>query len=39
MNDGSPVVAEIVSVKKDSSFSRELDIHENDAFLINLIKL
>ena len=39
MNNGSPVAAEIVKVKAGTPFSKELDIRENDVFLLNLVKL
>jgi len=38
-NDGSPVSTEIIEVKPDESFLKELDIRENDVFLLNLIRL
>jgi xylan 1,4-beta-xylosidase len=38
-NDGSPMLKEIVSVKDGVSFSKELDIRENDVFFLNIIKL
>ncbi|TWF35245.1 xylan 1,4-beta-xylosidase [Chitinophaga polysaccharea] len=37
-NDGSPVAREIVTVKA-GSFTRELEIRENDVFLLNIIRL
>ena len=37
-NDGSPVSTEIIEVKANEPFSKELDIRENDVFLLNLIK-
>jgi xylan 1,4-beta-xylosidase len=39
LNSGSPISGEIVKVKADGVFSRELPIRENDVFLLNLIKL
>jgi len=39
MNNGSPVAAEIVKVKAGTPFSKELDLRENDVFLLNLVKL
>jgi xylan 1,4-beta-xylosidase len=39
MNNGSPLASEIVTVVHGASFSKELDIHENDVFLLNLVKL
>lgn len=37
-NDGSPVATETIEVKESSGFSKELDIRENDVFLLNLVK-
>jgi len=37
-NNGSPVLVEIIDIKTGDSFSKELDIRENDVFLLNLIK-
>jgi xylan 1,4-beta-xylosidase len=39
LNSGSPVSVEIVKVKAESVFLKELDIRENDVFFLNLIKL
>ncbi len=38
-NDGSPVSTEIVNVKAGEPFTKELDLRENDVFLLNMIKL
>jgi xylan 1,4-beta-xylosidase len=38
-NDGSPVLKEIVAIKNNTPFSKELDIHENDVYFLNLIKM
>jgi len=38
LNDGSPVSNEIVKVKADAAFLKELDLRENDVFLLNMIK-
>jgi len=38
-NDGSPVEKEIVKVKEAISFVKELDIRENDVYLLKLTKL
>lgn len=38
-NDGSPFLSEIVSIKKETPFTKELEIRENDVFFLNLIKL
>jgi xylan 1,4-beta-xylosidase len=39
LNEGSPVFSEIVKIGQGDTFSKELDIRENDVFLLNLIKL
>ncbi|HLP05832.1 MAG TPA: hypothetical protein VK152_10425 [Paludibacter sp.] len=36
-NDGSPVLVETIEVKPDG-FSKELDLRENDVFLLNLVR-
>ena len=38
-NDGSPVSMEKVTLKANEVFSKELEISENDVFLLNMIKL
>src|SRR6185503_15144874 len=38
-NDGSPVLKEIITVKDQTPFSKDLDIYENDVFFLNLIKM
>ena len=38
LNDGSPVSHEIVKMKTDAAFVKELDLRENDVFLLNMIK-
>jgi xylan 1,4-beta-xylosidase len=38
-NDGSPFLKEVIKVKDGAPFSWELDAHENDVFLVTLIKL
>ena len=38
-NDGSPVLKEIITIKDEVSFSKDLDIRENDVYFLNLIKL
>jgi xylan 1,4-beta-xylosidase len=38
-NDGSPFLKEIVHIKAASSFSRQLDIRENDVLLLKMVKL
>lgn len=39
INNGEPVATEIVTVKADGAFTKELDLRENDVFLLNLVKL
>ncbi|MFB6456921.1 glycoside hydrolase [Chitinophaga sp. Hz27] len=38
-NDGAPVSREMVAVKAGLPFTKELDIRENDVFLLNIIRL
>ncbi len=38
-NDGSPFLKEILTIKDGVPFSKELDISENDVFLLNLVRL
>jgi xylan 1,4-beta-xylosidase len=37
-NDASPVSTEVIEVKANTAFFKELDIRENDVFLLNMIK-
>jgi xylan 1,4-beta-xylosidase len=37
-SDGSPVISEIVKMKSDAAFLKELDLRENDVYLFNMIK-
>ena len=37
-NDGSPIATQIINVTSTSKFKKELDIRENDVYLVNLIK-
>ena len=37
-NDGSPVASETIQVKGDGTFTKELDLRENDVYFLNLIK-
>lgn len=39
LNSGAPISGEIVKVKADGVFSKELPIRENDVYFLNLIKL
>ena len=39
LNDGSPISKEIITIKAGTPFSKDLDLRENDVFLLNLIKL
>jgi xylan 1,4-beta-xylosidase len=38
-NDGSPMLKEIITVKNEVPFSKELDLRENDIFFLNIVKL
>ena len=38
-NNGSPVSVEKIKVKAGTVFSKELDIRENDVYLLNMVKL
>jgi hypothetical protein len=38
LNDGSPVSKEIVKVKAGITFTKEMDLRENDVYLLNLVK-
>jgi len=37
-NNGSPVSSEKVQVKADGTFTKELDLRENDVYFLNLLK-
>lgn len=39
INNGAPIATEIVNVKAGEGFTRELDLRENDVFMLNLVKL
>jgi len=39
LNDGSPVLKEIIKINSAGIFLKELEIRENDVFLLNLSKL
>jgi xylan 1,4-beta-xylosidase len=39
LNDGSPFSNELVRVKTGAAFVKELDLRENDVFLLNMVKL
>jgi xylan 1,4-beta-xylosidase len=39
INDGSPVSKEIIMVSPSKTFSKELEIRENDVFLFNLVRV
>lgn len=39
INNGAPVSAEIINVKNGKAYTKELDLSENDVFLVNLVKL
>jgi xylan 1,4-beta-xylosidase len=38
-NDGSPVLKEVITIKENIPFSKELEIRENDVLFLQLIKL
>lgn len=38
-NDGSPISREIITIQSKVAFSKEFEIHENDVFFLNLVKL
>lgn len=38
-NDGSTILKEIITVKDGIPFLKEFEIHENNVFLLNIIKL
>lgn len=38
-NDGSPVQKEIITIKGETPFVKELDLRENDVYFLNLTKL
>jgi xylan 1,4-beta-xylosidase len=38
-NDGSPLSREVVTIKADGVFSKEMDLRENDVFFLNMVKL
>lgn len=38
-NDGTPIQKEIVTIKNGGVFSKEMELHENDVFFLNLVKL
>ena len=39
INNGAPVSSEIIKIKNNGIFSRELNIRENDVFFLNLVNL
>ena len=38
-NSGAPFLTETVNIKSDGKFFKELDLHENDVILVNLVKV
>jgi len=38
LNDGSPISTEIINIGVNSTFSRIMDLNENDVYLLNLVK-
>ncbi|MBN2807370.1 MAG: hypothetical protein JXR22_12000, partial [Prolixibacteraceae bacterium] len=39
INSGAPISGEIIKVKADGVFTKELNLRENDVYFLNLIKL
>ena len=37
-NNGNPVFVENIKIKNSQPFSKEIDLRENDVFLIKIIK-
>ena len=38
-NDGSPILKDMITIKNGAPFSKELELHENDVFFLNIFKL
>jgi xylan 1,4-beta-xylosidase len=38
-SDGTPFLREVVTVRGDGLFAKELDLRENDVYLLNLVRL
>lgn len=38
LNDGAPISTEIINIKGNTTFSKILDLNENDVYLLNLVK-
>ncbi len=38
-NDGSPMMKEFITVSPDGAFEKELDMRENDVYLLRLVKI
>jgi xylan 1,4-beta-xylosidase len=38
LNDGAPISTEIINIGVNSTFSRIIDLNENDVYLLNLVK-
>jgi xylan 1,4-beta-xylosidase len=39
LNSGKPIEGEIIKVKADGVFTKELPLRENDVYFLNLVKL
>jgi xylan 1,4-beta-xylosidase len=39
LNNGAPVLKEVVGIRNGIPFSKDIEIRENDVFLMSLIKL
>jgi len=38
-NDGKPFITDTITIKADGTFSKEINLRENDVILLNLVKL
>ncbi|PZR20719.1 MAG: glycoside hydrolase [Flavobacterium psychrophilum] len=38
-NNGTPVITETITVKKDGTFTKSFDIRENDVYFVELVKI
>ena len=38
-NSGAPVQAEMIKIKANTEFTKELELHENDVYMLELVKL
>jgi len=39
LNNGSPISTEIINIKNKAKYSKELNLHENDVYFLNFIRL